>query len=51
MILVLNIPDAPLCKRHCSGCAITVWLEDRHIVEQNPTQQEPTEWCHKRPAA
>ena len=44
-----------LCYPKCSTCKKALqWLrdngvafEDRHIVEQNPTQQELTEWYHK----
>ena len=44
MILVLEYPRCSTCKKvRDNGVA----FEDRHIVEQNPTQQELTEWYHK----
>lgn len=49
MVLVLHYPKCSTCKRAIQ------WLkenqidyQERNIVEQNPTQQELTEWYHKR---
>lgn len=48
MVLVLHYPKCSTCKRAIQ------WLkenqidyQERNIVEQNPTQQELTEWYHK----
>ncbi len=48
MVLVLHYPKCSTCKRGIQ------WLkenqidyQERNIVEQNPTQQELTEWYHK----
>ena len=48
MILVLEYPRCSTCKKALQGLRDNgVPFEDRHIVEQNPTQQELTEWYHK----
>ena len=48
MILVLEYPKCSTCKKALK------WLEEnevpftkRHIVEENPSEQELTEWYHK----
>lgn len=48
VVLVLHYPKCSTCKRAIQ------WLkenqidyQERNIVEQNPTQQELTEWYHK----
>ena len=48
MILVLEYPKCSTCKKALK------WLEGnevpftkRHIVEENPSEQELTEWYHK----
>lgn len=48
MVLVLHYPKCSTCKRAIQ------WLkenqidyQERNIVEQNPTQEELTEWYHK----
>ena len=48
MILVLEYPKCSTCKK------AQKWLEEnevpftkRHIVEENPSEQELTEWYHK----
>ena len=47
MILVLEYPKCSTCKKALK------WLEEnevpftkRHIVEENPSEQELTEWYH-----
>ena len=48
MILVLEYPRCSTCKKALQWLRDNgVAFEDRHIVEQNPTQQELTEWYHK----
>ena len=48
MILVLEYPRCYSCKKAVQWLRDNgVAFEDRHIVEQNPTQQELTEWYHK----
>ena len=48
MILVLEYPRCSTCKKALQRLRDNgVAFEDRHIVEQNPTQQELTEWYHK----
>ena len=47
MILVLEYPRCSTCKKALQWLRDNgVAFEDRHIVEQNPTQQELTEWYH-----
>ncbi len=48
MLLVLEYPRCSTCKKALQWLrenAIT--FQDRHIVENNPTQEELTEWYHK----
>ena len=48
MILVLEYPRCSTCKKALQWLRDNgVAFEDRHIVDQNPTQQELTEWYHK----
>ena len=48
MILVLEYPRCSTCKKALQWLRDNgVAFEDRHIVEQNPAQQELTEWYHK----
>ena len=48
MSLVLEYPRCSTCKKSLQWLSDNgVAFEDRHIVEQNPTQQELTEWYHK----
>ena len=48
MILVLEYPRCSTRKKALQWLRDNgVAFEDRHIVEQNPTQQELTEWYHK----
>ncbi len=48
MLLVLEYPRCSTCKKALQWLrenAIT--FQDRHIVENNPTKEELTEWYHK----
>ena len=48
MLLVLEYPRCSTCKKALQWLrenAIT--FQDRHIVENNPTREELTEWYHK----
>lgn len=48
MILVLEYPRCSTCKKALQWLRDNgVAFEDRHIVEQNPTQQELTAWYHR----
>lgn len=48
MILVLEYPKCSTCKKAIQWlCDNRIEFEDRHIVEQNPTEAELTAWYHK----
>lgn len=48
MLLVLEYPKCSTCKKALEWLKENgVEFEDRHIVEQNPTVEELTEWYHK----
>lgn len=48
MLLVLEYPKCSTCKKALGWLKENgVKFEDRHIVEQNPTVEELTEWYHK----
>lgn len=48
MILVLEYPKCSTCKKALSWLKENnIAFEDRHIVEQNPSVEELTQWYHK----
>ncbi len=48
MILVLHYPKCSTCKKALQWLKDNqIEFEERHIVEQNPTEQELGEWYHK----
>lgn len=48
MILVLEYPKCSTCKKALNWLKENnIAFEDRHIVEQNPSVEELTQWYHK----
>lgn len=52
MILVLEYPKCSTCKKALNWLKENnIAFEDRHIVEQNPSVEELTQWYHKMRSA
>ena len=48
MLLVLEYPRCSTCKKALQWLREnSITFQDRHIVENNPTKEELTEWYHK----